>query len=425
MDHVITNARIFDGHHLTEHRAIGISNGRTEVLGGAELANRARSVLDARGGTLMPGLIDAHLHLLPGAARQSLTFGVTTGIDQFSKPDLFTSILAENHRADVAEIYTSGIGATAPGGHPTMAYSPFPYVTGPDQAASFVADRKAEGSTHLKVLYDDGSTSPMPMPSLDLATVRALVVAAHEAGMLVVAHVTSAAAAVHVVEQGVDVLAHAPFEELNSTQLDAIAAAGTPVIATLAIADGFPDAGGHMPLLTRPHLAARLGVGWRGMLQRQAQRWMPPGLPDFSTSRRNVGELHSRGVPILAGTDAPNPGMVHGASLHRELEHLVLAGLSPVAALQAATSVPAAVFGLTDRGQIRPGARADLLLVPGQPDHDITATQDVTAVWKQGERVDLDAYADSPHEQTGLAALQATNDKILATIQDTWPGFNS
>ena len=425
MNHVIINARVFDGHDLTGHRAVRIADGRIEAVGGAELATETSSVLDAHGGTLMPGLIDAHLHLLPGAARQSLTFGVTTGIDQFSKPDLFTSVLAENHRSDVAEIYTSGVGATAPGGHPTMAYSPFPYVTGPGQAESFVADRKAEGSTHLKVLYDDGSTTPMPMPSLDLATVRSLVIAAHEAGMLVVAHVTSAAAAAQVVEQGVDVLAHSPFEALNDTQLDAIAAAGTPVIATLAIADGFPDADGQMPLLTRPHLAARLGDGWTGMLHRQAQRWMPPGLPDFSVSRRNVKELHARGVPILAGTDAPNPGLVHGATLHRELEYLVLAGLSPLAALRAATSAPAETFGLSDRGRIRPGARGDLLLVPGQPDHDITATQEVTAVWKQGEKADLDTYANTPHDTAGLAALQATNDKILAAIQGSWPGFNS
>ena len=60
-------------------------------------------------------------------------------------------------------------------------------------------------------------------------------------------------------------------------------------------------------------------------------------------------------MPILAGTDAINPGTAHGASIHRELELLVAAGLSPSEALAAATSVPAAIFGLSGRGRIAPG----------------------------------------------------------------------
>lgn len=420
----ITNARIFDGTRIIGHSAVRIVDGGIGAVGGPELAIAGDEHIDAAGGTLLPGLIDAHLHLLPGSPRQAVTFGVTTGIDQFSKPEVITPILAHNGRADVAEIRTSSIGATAPGGHPTMAYSPIPYVTGPQDAPGFVADRLGEGATHLKILYDDGSTSPIPMPSLDLDTVRALTEAAHAAGMLVVAHVTAAAAAVDVVDQGVDVLAHVPFEPLSSVQVTALAAARVPVIATLDIADGFPGADGVMPLLTRPELVTRLGPAWTGMLQRQARRWMPPGLPDFAAARDNVAALHAHGVAILAGTDAPNPGLVHGASLHRELQHLVHAGLRPVEALAAATTWPAAVFGLSDRGAIRPGLRADLVLVPGRPDEDIAATQAVTAVWKQGVVVDLDGYVGSAEEEASLAALQATNDKIIATIHEMWPGFS-
>ncbi|WP_210100363.1 hypothetical protein [Paeniglutamicibacter antarcticus] len=80
-----------------------------------------------------------------------------------------------------------------------------------------MADRLAEGATPLKVLYDHGSASLVPMPTVSLATIRALVVAAHAAGMLVFAHVTTAAAAIDVVNQGVDILAHVPFEPLSPT----------------------------------------------------------------------------------------------------------------------------------------------------------------------------------------------------------------
>jgi hypothetical protein len=100
-------------------------------------------------------------------------------------------------------------------------------------------------------------------------------------------------------------------------------------------------------------------------------------------------------VRILAGTDAPNPGTAHGATIHRELELLVAAGLTPAEALGSATSVPAASFGLADRGRIAPGLRADLLLVDGDPTADIKATRAIAGVWKQGEPVDRDSVRES------------------------------
>ena len=78
---------------------------------------------------------------------------------------------------------------------------------------------------------------------------------------------------------------------------------------------------------------------------------------------------------------------MHGASMHLELELLARAGLTPRDVLRAATSLPAAVFGLTDRGRIAPGKRADLLLVEGDPLTDVTATRDVRAVWRAGVRL--------------------------------------
>ena len=98
--------------------------------------------------------------------------------------------------------------------------------------------------------------------------------------------------------------------------------------------------------------------------------------------------LHEKGVPILAGTDAPNPGTTHGASIHRELRLLVDSGLTPAAALAAATSAPARAFNLKDRGRIARGLRADLVLVNGDPTRDILATRDIAAIWKRGERLD-------------------------------------
>jgi hypothetical protein len=313
-----------------------------------------------------------------------------------------------------ADVRSSSIGATAPGGHPSMMYAPFPTVTGPQDASAFVAARVAEGATHLKVLYDDGKSGPLAMPSLDVPTVAALVSAAHRAGLLVAAHVSTARAAMDLLPTGVDVFAHVPFDALSDDEVGAIAAAGVAVIATLSIADGFLG----MPLLAT---ALRLGPAWTDVIERQSHRWMPPELPDFGIAVYNVYKLCVAGVPILAGTDAPNPGTMHGASVHRELQHLVAAGLTPVQALNAATARTADVFGLADRGRLKAGLKADLLLVDGRPDGEISDTQWIAGVWHNGMRVDLDGYIGSADEKAGLAMLRVQTDKVIAAVSTMIP----
>jgi imidazolonepropionase-like amidohydrolase len=134
------------------------------------------------------------------------------------------------------------------------------------------------------------------------------------------------------------------------------------------------------------------------------------GRLDFDGALRSVTALHQAGVPVLAGTDTnysdPEDGNAilnafagHGIALHHELMLLVRAGLTPAAALAAATSAPARLFGLTDRGRIVPGLRADLLLVDGDPCADITATRNIAAIWRNGTRL---------HRQPQLSAALAS-----------------
>ena len=127
-------------------------------------------------------------------------------------------------------------------------------------------------------------------------------------------------------------------------------------------------------------------------------------------------------MPILAGTDSPNPGTAHGASIHRELELLVRSGLTPPEALASATSVPAAAFHLADRGVIAPGKRADLLLVKGDPTEDITATRDIVSVWKLGVEDDRASYRASLEKarQEAAKAAQAAPpaDSAMGLISD-------
>ena len=109
----------------------------------------------------------------------------------------------------------------------------------------------------------------------------------------------------------------------------------------------------------------------------------------------NIRTLESAGVPVLAGTDAPNPGTTHGASLHHELELLTSAGLTNAQALAAATSRAADCFRLSDRGRIKAGLRADLILVNGNPLQDIQATRNIAGVWKAGHEIDRSKRRES------------------------------
>jgi hypothetical protein len=101
-----------------------------------------------------------------------------------------------------------------------------------------------------------------------------------------------------------------------------------------------------------------------------------------------VKALLAAGVPLLAGTDAPNAGTAHGVSMHGELERLVAASLTPEQALRAATATPAQIYGLSDRGRIAPGLRADLLLVEGDPTSNIADTRRIAGIWKAGAPVE-------------------------------------
>src|SRR6185436_16612321 len=153
-------------------------------------------------------------------------------------------------------------------------------------------------------------------------------------------------------------------------------------------------------LIDDPHLQPYLSPGVRKNLRGHFRLGVAV---DFSTVLASVALFHAAGVPVLAGTDAPNTGSWHGVSLHRELELLVQAGLTPLEALRAATSAPADAFRLPDRGRITVGRRADLLLVDGDPTTDVRATRAIARVWKLGVPCDREAFrASLPRDRRPL-----------------------
>jgi len=390
----ISGARVFDG---TD--ALGVAT--VSVEGGVIAAVRADTdeggEVDGRGLTLLPGLIDAHVHLRgAGNLGQDLRHGVTTVLDMFSAPPQFTAVLRRRaaSRADEADLRSAGLMAGAVDGWPAVMLPPdpsgwrIPGLAGPEDAERFVADRLREGSDFLKIFVEN--RGDVSRPTLDPETVAALCAAARRRGLRTVAHAPTRWAARTARAAGVDVLTHVPLD--GPLDEDTGDLAGLTVCPTMTMMRALTDTASTADLLADPRLLAHLDpevvtalrAGDRGGLPTSAARGA-----SYEHAADNLRRLVDAGATILAGTDANDvPGhaaaVVHGASMHLELALLVGAGMSPQAALRSATSVPAAVFGLADRGRIVPGARADLLLVAGDPLTDITATRDIRGVWRAG-----------------------------------------
>ena len=372
---VIRNARVFDGVRVIGVASVLVENGRITSIAGKTAVPAGATIVDAAGMTLLPGLIDSHAHAFGGALEQAPVFGVTTILDMFTTVGFAAERRAEQRagKADArADLFSAGTLVTAPKGHGTEYGVPIPTLASPQGAAEFVDGRLAEGSDYIKIVYDDGAAFGLHSVTLSRETLAAVIAATHARRKLAVVHIGSLEGAREAVEAGANGLAHLFGDRAADEAFVKLAMKRrTFVIPTLSVIESVTGVASGAGLVRDTSMAPLLTAEDVANLKRAFPKRSesPTSLARASETLR---KLAAAGVHILAGTDAPNPGTAHGVSLHRELELLVAAGLSPVQALAAATSVPAESFGLQDRGRIAPGRRADLLLVKGDPTTDIT-----------------------------------------------------
>jgi imidazolonepropionase-like amidohydrolase len=401
----IVGARVFDGERSLGPATVVVDDAGT--IGSVEPGERAPvdGEVDARGATLLPGLIDAHVHLRgAGNLGQDLRHGVTTVLDMFSAPPQFTAMLRRRagSRDDEADLRSSGLMAGAVDGWPAVMLPPdptgwrMPGLAGPDDAERFVADREREGSDYLKVFVENAAD--VSRPTLSPETVAAVCGAARRRGLLTVAHAPTRWAFATARAAGVDVLTHLPLDGPVEAAADLAVVPTLTMMAALGSQDSLRD------LLADPRLTARLPAEVVAGLEAGDRGGLPTSSAagaSYAHAEDNLARLLEAGATIVAGTDANDvPGrpaaVLHGASMHLELELLVRAGMTPADALAAASSRAADVFGLADRGRITAGRRADLLLVDGDPLADITATRDLRTVWRGGTEHDLSSPRPAP-----------------------------
>ena len=391
-DFVVDHVRVFDGERTFERASVLVRGGKVAAVGRAGRQATGLPIIDGTGRTLLPGLIDAHTHIQSRLDLQkSMVFGVTTNLSLHMPPQLARKL--KNGQDGHADLLSAGYAATAPGGHGTEYGFPVPTLTDPAQAQAWVDERIAEGSEFIKIMYESGGENGrITRPSIDRPTLVAIVAAAHWRGKLAIAHIHTDKQAFDAIEAGADGLAHLYL--FGSDQMDPqfaqrLLAHHMFVIPTLTVLRSVCGLSPGQAIIDDPRLRKYLLPEDLALLQRNIARATPN---NCARAMNATTVLAARGVPILAGTDQNNPGTAPGASLHGELALLIEAGLTPLQALQAATSATARAFRLTDRGRIAPGLRADLLLVQGNPTVDIYATRNIVAVWKEGVKFDTEAW---------------------------------
>lgn len=272
----ITDVRVFDGAKVLSENSVTFDGDQITAVGSS--APEGSQTVDGRGCTVLPGLIDAHVHTDLGALHDALTFGVTTELEMFGQ---WTAAQRREvaERDDVADLRTSMLGVTAPDGHPfalmkiaqERARVPGPVlhdhpkgegVSNPDEAAAFVAAQVEAGADYVKVLIEEGDVlgvPGLPVPSQD--TLRAAVDEAHRQRRLAIAHATTVAGVRLALAAGVDGLAHLFIDEADDDIVRTLAERDVFVIAAM-VTNGLVMGRSSRAFGSDERVSSRLGPDW-------------------------------------------------------------------------------------------------------------------------------------------------------------------
>jgi imidazolonepropionase-like amidohydrolase len=401
---VIRAARLIDGSGDVPLDApvIVVRGTRIEsVLQGeppAAIADEADQVLDFPGCTLLPGLIDMHVHLnLPGdgtpferaaqepdgvlgartvvAAEAALDAGITTVRDCGSRVDTAFDVRRAHDLGFVrgSRMVLAGSPITITGGHEWYLGGE---ADGPEGVRHKVRSLVKRGADFIKVLGSGGGTPNTKswLPSFRPEEFAALVDETHRLGRRITIHCLNAAAMEQAAAAGADQIEHGWFildeaghQEYVPAVADKVAAAGVAITPTLSVGSYCIRAAQAQQVLTADD-------------EEYLRRWERM-LADNIT---HVGRLYEAGVTIVAGSDAGWAFSPFDA-LPEEVALLRRSGMPAMAAIQAATSQAAAVMGRGDEiGSVRPGLQADLIAVDGDPLADISALRDLRLVMQAG-----------------------------------------
>ena len=346
---IIRAGIVLAGARLDPHADAAVTIDRGRIIAVDSAPTPTEETVSLPEATLMPGFIDAHVHIGLADPLQILRGGVTTARDLAWPPGKIWPLVAR--AADPAfkgpRLLAAGQMLTVAGGYPLLApWAPVGTgraVDGRDDAARAVAEQAAAGASVIKVALNTAAG-----PTLGADDLAAVVRAAHGRGLPVSGHVTGLGELTKALDAGLDELAHMLMSNERIP---------TAVIARMV------DHG----MVVVPTLSCRFGG-------------------DQDTAIENLHRFVDKGGRVVYGTDLGNEGPAPGID-RREVEAMVGAEMSGRQIIASATIDSARWLKLHDTGVIAPGANADLVAVAGDPLATPAALTDVVGVWRGGRRI--------------------------------------
>ena len=394
-----TNVNVvpMDAERILTNQTVLIEQGRIRRLGPVDQTPVPSGVttVDGGGKYLMPGLAEMHGHMPGGEVEEMVMFlyvanGVTTVRGMLGQD----GHLALRRRANSGEIVAPTLYMAGPSFNGNS-------VSSPEQAAQKVRDQKAQGWDLLKI-----------HPGLTVPQYDAMAVTAHEVGIRFGGHVPADVGLEHAIEMGQETFDHLdgfieylnafdePVDRLKLGELVAmVRQADAWVVPTMVLWDvGIIGRGDGRTMADYPEMRywpkrtiPRVVEGVEGWLGRHAvqarEREADPEMADLWANNRLevLKALSDGGVGVLLGTDSPQVFSVPGFSLHREMQAMADAGMSPYEILASGTRAVGEYFRRSDTfGTVAVGRRADLILLNSNPLDDVGNVADRVGVMVRG-----------------------------------------